>query len=160
MSNALSTAGVKVFAGVETTAGTRPTALSAYTEIADVKEVPELNPEPSTLDSTTLAETEYKTYIAGLKDLGGAISFTANFTNELKTTWDKVVDEYKTASSASKAMWFCIVHPDLTKAVYFKGSPSAMGLPAMSVDSILETNLYIVPSSAPQWEAKPTSTSS
>ena len=83
MGIALSTAGVTVGYAVETVKGTRPT--SGYTLIPDIKEVPEMNPEPETLETTTLAETEFKTYIEGLKDLGGALAFTANYTTEVET---------------------------------------------------------------------------
>ena len=81
MGVAINTAGVTVGYAVEATAGTRPT--TGYTVIPDIKSVPELNPSPETLESTNLMETEYKTYIEGLKDLGGALSFTANLTKEL-----------------------------------------------------------------------------
>ena len=154
MGIALSTAGVTVGYAVEATAGTRPT--TGYTEIPDIKEVPEMNPEPETLESTTLAATEYKTYIEGLKDLGGALSFLANFTTELEEVWDELVTEYKTAQAAGKSVWFEVKHPGLEKAVFFTGQPSAMGLPAMSVNAILETNLYITPTNAPVWETKTT----
>ena len=154
MGIALSTAGVTVGYAVEATAGTRPT--TGYTVIPDIKEVPEMNPEPETLESTTLAETEYKTYIEGLKDLGGALSFLANFTTELEEVWDELVSEYKTAKAADKSVWFEVKHPGLEKSVFFTGQPSAMGLPAMSVNAILETNLYITPTNAPIWETKTT----
>ncbi len=154
MGIALSTAGVTVGYAVEATAGTRPT--TGYKVIPDIKEVPEMNPEPETLESTTLAETEYKTYIEGLKDLGGALSFLANYTTELETVWGDLVEAYQTAKATSKAVWFEVKHPQLEKSVFFTGQPSAMGLPAMSVNAILETNLYITPTNAPAWETKTT----
>ena len=55
-----------------------------------------------------------------------------------------------------KATWFEIKHPKLDKSVFFTGQPSAMGLPAMAVGNVLETNLYITPTNAPTWEAKST----
>lgn len=152
MGIALSTAGVTIGYAVESTTGTKPT--TGYINIPDIKEVPEMNPEPETLESTTLAETEFKTYIEGLKDLGGALSFLANYTTELESVWEELVTEYKTAKAAGKSVWFQVKHPGLTKAVYFTGQPSAMGLPAMSVNSILETNLYITPTNAPTWATK------
>jgi hypothetical protein len=152
MGIALSTAGVTIGYAIEATAGTKPT--TGYINIPDIKEVPEMNPEPETLESTTLAETEFKTYIEGLKDLGGALSFLANYTTELETVWEELVTEYKTAKAAGKAVWFQVKHPGLTKAVFFTGQPSAMGLPAMSVNSILETNLFITPTNAPTWDTK------
>lgn len=152
MGIALSTAGVTVGYAVEETAKTRPT--TGYTVIPDIKEVPEMNPEPETLESTTLAETEYKTYIEGLKDLGGALSFLANYTTELEEVWGELVEAYKAAKEADKSVWFEVKHPRLEKSVFFAGQPSAMGLPAMSVNAILETNLYITPTNAPIWETK------
>ncbi len=156
MGIALSTAGVTIGYAVEATAGTRPT--TGYTNIPDIKEVPEMNPEPETLETTTLAETEYKTYIEGLKDLGGALSFLANFTSELEEAWSELVEAYKTAKAAGKSTWFEVKHPSLEKSVFFTGQPSAMGLPAMSVNSVMETNLYITPTNAPTWETKTTTT--
>ena len=152
MGIAISTAGVTFGYAVETSAGTRPE--TGYTLIPDVKEIPEMNPEPETLESTTLAETEFKTYIEGLKDLGGALSFLANYTTELEEVWATLVSAYKTAVAADKSVWFEVKHPKLEKSVFFTGQPSAMGLPAMSVNNILETNLYITPTNAPAWEEK------
>ena len=154
MGIALSTAGVTVGYATETTAGTRPT--TGFKIIPDIKEVPEMNPEPESLETTTLASTEFKTYIEGLKDLGGTLSFTANYTTELETAWSALVEAYKTAKGTGKAIWFEVKHPQLSKSVFFTGQPSAMGLPAMSVNSILETNLYITPTNAPTWETKTT----
>ena len=150
----LSTAGVTFGYAVETTKGTRPT--TGYINIPDVKEVPEMNPEPETLETTTLAETEFKTYIEGLKDLGGALSFLANYTTELETVWAALVTAYQTAKTTGLSVWFEVKHPGLAKSVFFTGQPSAMGLPAMGVNAVLETNLYITPTNAPIWEAKST----
>ena len=156
---ALSTAGVTLSYCVETTAGTRPSGTSVnYTQIYDIKEIPDFNPEPETIEATDLEETESKFYVAGLKDAGGALAFLANFTQVLQTQWDSIMSSYKTATSNSKKMWFQISHPNLKKAVFFTGEPSSMGIPSMSVGSILETNLYITPTSAPTWETKVTVT--
>ena len=154
MGVAINTAGVTFGYCVEETAKTRPTA--GYTIIPDIKEIPEMNPEPETLETTVLSATEYKTYIEGLKDLGGALSFLANYTTELEEVWAELVSAYKTAIDAGKATWFEVKHPKLEKSVFFTGQPSAMGLPAMAVGNVLETNLYITPTNAPAWEAKST----
>ena len=154
MGIALSTAGVTFGYAVETTAKTRPT--TGYINIPDIKEIPEMNPEPETLETTTLSETEYKTYIEGLKDLGGALSFLANYTTELESTWSGLVEAYNSAKESNKSVWFEVKHPGLDKSVFFTGQPSAMGLPAMGVNAVLETNLYITPTNAPIWETKTT----
>lgn len=152
MGIALSTAGVTMGYAVEATAGTRPT--TGYILIPDLKEIPEMNPEPENLETTVLSETEYKTYITGLKDLGGALAFLANHTEDLEAKWAALVAAYKAAAEEGKAVWFEIKHPALEKAVFFTGQPSAMGLPAMGVNAVLETNLYITPTNAPIWETK------
>ena len=154
MGIAISTAGVTFGYAVETVKGTRPT--SGYILIPDVKEIPEMNPEPETLETTVLSETEFKTYIEGLKDLGGALSFLANYTTDLETVWAELVVAYKAAIAEDKATWFEVKHPKLDKSVFFTGQPSAMGLPAMAVGNVLETNLYITPTNAPAWETKTT----
>ena len=153
----LSTAGIFLAYAVEETAGTRPTA--GYIRLTGAKSTPSLNPSPETLETTTLDETEYKTYIDGLKDLGGALEFTFNLTEELITQWSTLMTAYETAKAAGKATWFTIVIPGLTNSFYFTGNPSAMGLPETSVSSVLEITNYITPTNAPASYAKPTVTS-
>ena len=149
---ALSTAGVKLSYAVEATAGTKP--VTGFTHIEDIKEVPSFNPSPETHEATDLEETEYKFYVAGLKDVGGALEFTANFTEKLQNHWAEIVEAYNTASGSGKRMWFQITHPRLPKSLFFTGEPSYMGMPGMSVNSVMETTVYITPTSAPTWDTK------
>jgi len=153
----LSTAGIQLLYAVETTAGTRPT--TGYTRIYGAKTTPSLNPSPETLETTTLDETEYKTYIDGLKDLGGALEFTFNLTQDLIDSWDTLMTAYETAKAAGKSTWFTIVVPGLSESFYFTGNPSNMGLPETSVSSVLEITNYITPTNAPEKYAKPTNVS-
>ena len=156
MAKYLSTIGVHMYYAVEATAGTRPTTKSSYTEPVGVKGIPSMNPTPDNLETTTLNETEYKTYIPGLKDLGGALEFTFNMSQDLKTAWDALVTADATARAASKSTWFYIEVPGLTQGLYFKGQPSAMGMPEMSVNSVLEVANSITVTGEPIWESKPT----
>lgn len=155
MSQRFSTAGMRLYYVVEAEAGTRPT--SDLAKIPEVKSIPSFNPSPETIDSTTLEETEYRTYVEGLKDLGGALEFGANVTEDLITAWENCVAAHD-ALTGGKVMWFYIIHDKLTKAVAFEGDPSPLGLNESSVGSMLETTLYITPNSAPQWVTKPTVT--
>lgn len=152
----LSTAGIQLLYSVEKTAGTRPTAMADFTRIKGIKTTPSLNPSPETIETTTLDETEYKTYVDGLKDLGGALELSFNLTEELVKTWGDLMDAYEGGKSANKSTWFCIMVPGLTEAVYFTGNPSNMGMPDTSVSSVLEITNYITPTNAPDWYAKPT----
>lgn len=150
----LSTAGIHLKYAVETTAGTRPT--TGYVDLVGVKSTPSMNPSPDTLETTTLNETEYKTYIDGLKDLGGALEFTFNLTEELVGLWDALIEAYEAGKAANKATWFLIDIPGLTNGMYFPGNPSSMGVPETAVNSVLEITNYITPTGAPVKAAKPT----
>ena len=153
MSERFSTAGMRLYYVVETTAGTRPS--TGLTKIPEVKSIPSFNPRPDTIESTTLEETEFKTYVEGLKDLGGALEFGANLTEDLITAWDTCNSAHD-ALTGGKAMWFYIVHDGLSKSVAFMGDPAPIGLNESAVNSMLETTLYITPNSAPEWVTKPT----
>lgn len=152
----LSTAGIHLYYAVEQTAGTRPTTKSDYTDLVGVKSIPSLNPAPETLETTDLNQTEYKTYIDGLKDLGGALEFTFNLTQDLVTMWDTLMEAYEAAKATNKATWFLIDIPGLTEGLYFPGSPSSMGIPEAAVSSVLEITNYITPTGAPEMAEKPT----
>lgn len=152
----LSTAGIHLYYAVEETAGQRPTSKSAFKDLEGVKSIPSMNPAPETLETTTLNETEYKTYVDGLKDLGGALEFTFNLTQALVEMWEELMDAYEAAKAADKATWFFIDIPGLTEGLYFTGNPSAMGIPEASVSSVLEITNYITPTGAPEKASKPT----
>ena len=153
----LSTIGVQLHYAVETVAGERPT--SGYTRLYGIKSTPSLNPAPDALETTTLDELEYKTYVDGLKDLGGALEFTFNLTETLVTVWDDLMDAYTAGKAENKRTWFVIVVPGLTDAFYFPGNPSPMGLPETSVNTVLEITNYITPVGAPVKADKPTGVS-
>lgn len=150
----LSTAGIKVGYAVEETAGTMPTA--GYTVIPNLKSIPSLNPAPDTLETTDLSQLEYKTYIDGLKDLGGALTFTANLTQEFVTKWSGMVTEYTTGKADGKQMWFCVAIPGLAENFFFRGNPSDQGMPAAEVNSVLETEVFITPTQVAGWKTAAT----
>ena len=152
----LSTAGIHLYYAVEATQGTRPTTKSDYTDLIGVKSIPSMNPAPETLETTDLNQTEYKTYIDGLKDLGGALEFTFNLTQDLVTMWGELMEAYETAKETNKSTWFLIDIPGLTEGLYFTGNPSNMGIPEAAVSSVLEITNYITPTGAPITAAKPT----
>lgn len=137
MGIALTTAGVKVYYGTD---------FATKTEIPEVTEIPELNPAPESIESTTLAETKYKTYVSGLKDLGGALSFTVNFNEEFITAYEALLLEQ--GSDETKLF---IVIPGLEKHLEVPGEFSELGLPSIGVNQVLQNNFYFTPSGAPEW---------
>lgn len=154
MSERLSTAGMTLQYAVEAVKGVRPA--TGYKIIPEIKTMPSFNPTPNTIQSTTLQETEYHTYVAGLKDLGGALEYGANLTEDLIDFWNNLMTEYETAVASGMSMWFAVVHPKISKATFFVGEPSAIGFNEASVDAMYETTLYITPNSAPEWGDIPT----
>ena len=155
MSQRFSTASMRLYYAVETSAGTRPT--TGLVKIPEIKSIPSFNPAPETIQSTTPEETEYHTYVEGLKDLGGALEFGANLTEDLITAWGTCNTAHD-ALTGGKAMWFYILHDGLSEAVAFEGDPAPLGLNEATVGNMLETTLYITPNSAPEWVSKPTVT--
>ena len=158
MAIAISSIGAKVSFAFETTEGTRPT--TGYKKLPGIKEIPEMNPSPETLETTSLDNTEYKTYIDGLKDLGGSLAFTANFTQELYDLYngtDGIIKQWEDAKKLNKAMYLCIDINGLDQSCYLSVIPSKLGIPAASVNSIMEVNLYFTPAGEPVWAEDPTS---
>ena len=153
----LSTAGITFNYCVETTAGERPT--SGYTEIPEVKEIPEMTVSPETIEATPLSATKYKIYVPGLMDLGGALSFLANFSQPELDLWNKtLVPAYEKGIADGKATWFCVLIPGFDDAFYFTGVPTKIGMPTAGVNAVLEVNLPITPSNEPDWYERPTDT--
>lgn len=130
---------------VESTKGTKPT--SGYTTIPGVKSVPSsINPEPNALENTTLANERFKSYELGLKDPGGALAFPANTSVELQTVWNALIAAHTTAIGAGNKVWFEVAIPGFD-SLYFTGDPGEFGIDGIEVDSILESTLYITPTS-------------
>lgn len=156
MSIALSTIGVKVSYAVESEIGVRPE--TGYIHLPDFKSTPDFNPQPNTIESTTFDNLEFTSYISGLKDLGGALQFTVNFTQTLIDKWNGtggVLDKYDIAKAAGKSMYFCVDIPGFSESIYFAGEPSKMGLPEMSQNSLLESTVFISPIGEPVWGTDP-----
>lgn len=157
MGVALSTLGVAVgFAFGTKGSTTKPS--TGYTIIKDIKDVPDFNPAPDTIETTTLINTQYKTYIHGLKDLGGDLAFTANFTQELFDLYETATTGIMAQHNAGLPMWLVIDHPVLTKSLFVNVSPSPLGLNAMSVNSVAEVTLHFAPLGEPIWDADVTFT--
>lgn len=163
MSIALSSLGVRVYYGVadDVKDPTDTTLEGEFIEIPEVKNIPSLSPAPDTIETTPLANTEYKTYINGLKDLGGALEFTVNLTQDLIDMWNgksaadtnSVMYKFEHLE-AGKAMWLKVVHPKLNNYVAFTFEPAKLGLPEISVNTVLEGTLSITPTGEVYWVAK------
>lgn len=144
----ISTAGILLKYAAEATAGTRPT--TGYTTVPNIKSTADFNPEPNTLEVTDLSDLVWKRYIEGLRDPGGAMSFTANLTSAFKTAWETLVSAYETAFASSKLVWFEIMVPTIG-SFYFAGKPAELGINGYETDAVAEINVYITPNKIEGW---------
>ena len=154
MANELSTAGVTVNYAFEAVSGTRPE--TGYQRIPNIKATPDLNPEPSSLEVTDLTDTEWKRYIPGVKDPGGALGFTANNTNEFQAAWQTLCYLSDEAREDNLATWFEIKIPGLDTSFYFAGIPSALGVIGMDTDAVSEVTAYVSPNDVHAWDTDST----
>lgn len=145
------TAGIKLSYGVETTAGTKP---STFVDINGITEIPEIGAAPETYEDTTLDNLEYKTYIDGLKDTGGALAFTANDSPAFRTQITTLISAQKTAMNSGKKVWFRIKVPaPISQSMYFTGKATPLGFGGAGINAVLTTTLYVTPTGEPKWEA-------
>ncbi|MDO5549308.1 MAG: hypothetical protein Q4F79_12590 [Eubacteriales bacterium] len=149
----LLSAGAKAAFGIETVAGTMPSSMEA---IYGAKSIPASTNAPSAKETTDLSCTEFKTYMAGLQDLGGAMAITSNFSQKLVDQWNGFCDNAATAREADKASWLVIAHPGIDKAVAYQIQPVKIYMPEMAVDELNEIDLNYVQMSEPDWVTKPT----
>ena len=155
MSIALTSIGAKVSYAFETTKGTRPTT---FTKIPMVTEIPEMNPTPDMLDTTSLDNLVYTTGVPGLKSLD-VLTFNARFSQDLFNLYegtDGINSKWATAKAGGLAMWICIDIDGLDKSCYISVEPSPLGMPAVSTNSVIDVSLYFTPVGEPVWAADPT----
>ena len=155
MGIALTSIGIKISYATEATKATRPT--TGYTLLPDLKSIPDFNPQPNTADATTFDNLEYTSYVKLLKDIGGALEFNANLTQDLYDKWSVMITARNNLTDG-KQMWYCVDIPNFDTSIFFTGDPSEMGIPSAEANSLLETSVYIVPTSEPVFADDPTYT--
>ena len=144
----LSTAGIRIGIATEASAGSRPT--SGYKNIPGPKSIPAMDDAPSLLDSTSLNATKYKTYIQGLRDLGGGdIGITFNYTQSFCTVWDAIVSANETAKASGKRSWLTFYVPGVSDAFFIPVDIVERGNPGAEVDAVLETTGHFIPVGEP-----------
>lgn len=133
--------GTRVYYGFETEAGTRPTARSAYTLLEDCTSHPDFNPEREQIETTTLMQTNNKTYTYGLSDFG-VLEFGFNLTQETLDMFlapeTGLLDQYEEAASEGKRMWICVDIRHINKSFFVPVEPQPFGLPAGTTNSKYE----------------------
>lgn len=152
-----STAGMKLKYCVETTVGTRPT--TGYTNIPEVKALPEFGGEPNTIQTTSLNATKFHTYVAGLRDVGGAYGITVNDCPTFRTAWEALCTAHA-GLTGGKAVWFEIAYPSGSgmDSFYFTADPVELSFGGAEVDAVIENTAYLIPntSGTPSFETAST----
>lgn len=137
---AQSTAGIKLYYGESTVTNNVPQDPSSWDEIPDIISTPALNATPAQLETTTLAETVQKTYIAGLQDLGGAFEFGANMTPALVNAVDAAAGD----PGSGKVRAFKISFPaPLSVGYWWTGKVQPVAPGEAAVDAVATTTVYI-----------------
>ena len=146
----LSTAGIRIGVAYESTSGTRPT--SGYTNIPNPKSIPSMDDAPSLLDATSLNATKYKTYVQGLRDLGGGdIAITFNYTQAWCDLWDTMVATNEANKATNKRTWLVFYIPGIDDSFFMPVDIVPRGNPGAEVDSVLETTGHFIPIGEPDF---------
>lgn len=154
MANEIASAGVLVKYAAEASVGAgKPSA--GYTTIPNIKVTPEFSGEPETLEVTDLSDTEWKRYIAGLKDPGGAVGFTANLTAGFISAWGDLATAFATAKANGKRVYFEIYVPGV-KSFYFWGEPCNLGVNEFDVNAVAEITAYVAVNGVVGWDTSST----
>lgn len=152
MAIAITSIGAKVSYAIDTIIGTRPT--TGFSVIPGITEIPEMNPTPDMLDTTSLDNLNYTTGVPGLKTLD-VLTFSARFSQDLYDLYNTMMTAYTTAKTSGKGMWLCIDIPGLDESCYVQVEPSPLGMPAVSTNSVIDINLYFAPVGEPVWGDDP-----
>ena len=147
----ISTLGSLTGYAVETTAGTKPTT---FKMLHRINASDEIAIETETIDASALEDMIERT-IAGRGSTGGTFGVTVNVTDETITEWETLIQEYETAKTAGKAMWYEEYFPSLKKAFFTKiEPPTVIPKPAreqnglLTVTMTLTINEYVGPETA------------
>lgn len=147
----ISTLGSLTGYAVETTAGVKPTTFKMLHRINTSDEIAI---ETETIDASALEDMIERT-IAGRGSTGGTFGVTVNVTDETITEWETLIQEYETAKTAGKAMWYEEYFPSLKKAFFTKiEPPTVIPKPAreqnglLTVTMTLTINEYVGPDTA------------
>lgn len=113
-----------------------------YTKLIDIKDYPDMIEAPEQLDATTLSDP-MRVYIPGIKDVSGAIEFTANY-----SAADFATIQALEGTEGFFAVWFGEKAgvPDGSKGKFsFKGYPYASKAGG-SVNEVSDMKVGIIPS--------------
>lgn len=122
-------------------------AAGDWIKISGITSIPEIGGAPETFETTSLDNTEYKTYVNGLKDTGGALQLQANDTPEFRQSVKDLI-----TAQEEKVIEFAIDIPEpISEYLLFDGEAAPLGFGGAEINGVLTTSLYVTPKSEPKW---------
>lgn len=122
---------------------------TTYTKLIDIKDYPDMIEAPEQLDATTLSDP-MRVYIPGIKDVSGAMEFTANY-----SAADFAAVQALEGTEGYFAVWFGenAGTPDGSKGKFsFKGYPYA-SKSGGGVNEVSDMKVGIIPSTEIEFSA-------
>lgn len=150
---ALTSIGTKVSYAIESVSGERP--LTGYKVIDGMKGTPELNISPSVGDTTSFANLKYTSKTPLLREMPDSLSFDAIFGQEFADTWMEIYEESQIAKETNLRTWFAIDIVGFDKSFYIVGEPQELGISALTVNSVIDYQVFIVPTDEMVVASKP-----
>lgn len=134
--NALTSIGLVVAVAVEATAGTRP--VTNYYKVPGVTDLPDLDFDPDTIETTSYDNLDYKSYLPGLKDTGGIVSLEANYTEYGVGMWDAMTATIEADTTGIKA-WILVSIEGTTTKWFIPAKLVETGVPTAPVNDKVST---------------------
>lgn len=110
--------------------------------IPGITSIPDIGGEPETLETTTLDNLTYTSYIAGLQDLGGSFAFEANFTPEF-------MEAVETAGVGKEHTWYIYFPAPLNCNYSWTGAAVKLPVSGVGVNEVVGTTLYVTVNDEP-----------
>lgn len=131
--------GLKIGIAIETTAGTKPT--TDYYALPGITDIPDLDFEPDTIETTSYDNLEFKSYLPGLRDTGGIVSLEANFSDYGVQLWNTIVEQLDPSTNTTGLIaWLFISIKGTTTKFFVPIEPAKTGVPSAPVNDVVSIN--------------------
>ena len=148
----LSSLGVTFSYAVETAAGKKPT--SGFKILHRCNNIPEVSLSTETIDASALEDYQSR-YIAGRQDTGGEWNPVFNFTDDVMTELEDMMEAAATGLESGLRTWFQVIIPNLTKSCFVVGQPgSKIPLSAIAQNELLVGSISIAIDEFIGWDTK------
>ena len=126
----------------------RTSTSGTYTKVIDIKDYPDMVPEPNMLDATTLSHSQ-EMQIAGIKRAGDGYRFTANYTPE---NYAKIKE--LEGHQYQYGLWLggdASGNPDGHNGKFSWTGDVRAGFPGKGVDEVQDMSITAIPSTDTEW---------